>query len=268
MNEKRYLVGEIATITGLTVRTLQHYDNIGLLPVSGRTEGGRRFYTESDLVRLEQIIFYKMLDFTLEEIKETLMDSSSLSELEDILKNQEFLLLRKIEQLHTSYTTIDVCMKMINAGKKPPFHVLLKFIKTLPGDDVFEWGPSMLSQEQQSIMSESFKDPEDVQRFLHKLKAMLIGATALLNSGFSPAHEQAQILAEQWMDMILSISDGNSKALEQFIQIGKASESKQKGEKQLMDDAYSYIQQVCAIYTANHNLPNINQMKCGTQNKT
>lgn len=252
MNDKHYLVGEIASATGLTVRTLQHYDNIGLLPVSGRTEGGRRFYTEADLVRLEQIIFYKLLDFTLDEIKEKLIDTTSLSELKDILKNQEFLLLRKIEQINTSFTTIDACIKIVDAGKQPPFHILLKFIKTLPGDDVFEWGPSMISEEQQSIMSKYFKDLEDVQRFYHKLKAMLIDAIALLNSGFSPTHEQAQVLAKQWMDMLLSISDGNLSSLEQFINIGKASEQKMKGEKQMMDDVYSYIQQACDIYATNH----------------
>ncbi|WP_141430740.1 MerR family DNA-binding transcriptional regulator [Bacillus sp. 03113] len=43
---KTYLVGELAAATGVTVRTLQHYDNIGLLPTSGRTDGGRRYYTK------------------------------------------------------------------------------------------------------------------------------------------------------------------------------------------------------------------------------
>ncbi|MBC8060485.1 MAG: MerR family transcriptional regulator [Clostridiaceae bacterium] len=61
MNKKQYLVGEIAAATGLTVRTLQHYDNIGLLPVSGRTTSGRRYYSQADLVQLEQIIFYKSI---------------------------------------------------------------------------------------------------------------------------------------------------------------------------------------------------------------
>ncbi len=46
MSDKKYTSGEIASATGLTIRTVQHYDNIGLLPSSGRTEGGRRYYTQ------------------------------------------------------------------------------------------------------------------------------------------------------------------------------------------------------------------------------
>ena len=49
MGEKQISTGEVAKISGLTIRTLQHYDNIGVLPASGRTEGGRRFYTENDM---------------------------------------------------------------------------------------------------------------------------------------------------------------------------------------------------------------------------
>ena len=56
MDEKQISTGEVAKISGLTIRTLQHYDNIGVLPASGRTEGGRRFYTESDMIQLEHII--------------------------------------------------------------------------------------------------------------------------------------------------------------------------------------------------------------------
>ena len=62
-DEKTYSVGELAKATGLTVRTLQHYDNIGLLPTSGRTEGGRRYYTKRDVVRLTQITIYKSIGF-------------------------------------------------------------------------------------------------------------------------------------------------------------------------------------------------------------
>ncbi|MDY6985616.1 MAG: MerR family DNA-binding transcriptional regulator [Candidatus Thermoplasmatota archaeon] len=46
MSDKKYTSGEIASATRLMIRTVQHYDNIGLLPSSGRTEGGRHYYTQ------------------------------------------------------------------------------------------------------------------------------------------------------------------------------------------------------------------------------
>jgi len=254
MIDKQYQVGEIAAVTGLTIRTLQHYDNIGLLPASGRTESGKRYYSEADLVRLEQIIFYKLLDFTLDEIKQKLIDSPGRPELKELLKQQEYFLLRKIEKLHTAFVTIDASIKVIDAGRQPPFHVLLKFIKTLPGDDVFEWAPALLSEEQQAAMSGLFQDWEDAQKFYHKLKMLLIDAIALLHSGFSPADEQAQGLAKQWLDLLLSVSDGNLEQLEQFIEIGRVSEQKLLGNRQMMEAAYEFIDQALACHATQHKL--------------
>ena len=74
MGKKQISTGEVAKISGLTIRTLQHYDNIGVLPASGRTEGGRRFYTESDMIKLEHIIFYRGLGFSLDQIKRILVE--------------------------------------------------------------------------------------------------------------------------------------------------------------------------------------------------
>ncbi len=69
MSEPNLTIGKIAKIVGVTIRTLQHYDNMGIVPASGRTEGGRRYYTENDIVKLEQVIFYRNLGLSLEDIK-------------------------------------------------------------------------------------------------------------------------------------------------------------------------------------------------------
>lgn len=61
-------IGEIAEKTGLSLRTLRHYDEIGLLRASGRTEGGFRLYTQRDLEQLLLIRRMKPLGFTLEEM--------------------------------------------------------------------------------------------------------------------------------------------------------------------------------------------------------
>jgi DNA-binding transcriptional MerR regulator len=66
-------VGEVAALAGVTVRTLHHYDRIGLLSPSERTPAGYRRYTPSDLDRLHQVLVYRELGFPLEEIA-TLLD--------------------------------------------------------------------------------------------------------------------------------------------------------------------------------------------------
>jgi len=70
---KRYSkVGDLAKLTGLTVRTLRFYDQIGLLSPSGQTESGHRLYDESDLSRLQQILSLKELGLSLDEVKDVL----------------------------------------------------------------------------------------------------------------------------------------------------------------------------------------------------
>jgi MerR family copper efflux transcriptional regulator len=65
-------IGELAERTGLSHRTIRHYDETGLLPASGRTEGGFRLYTQADLDTLLLIRRMKPLGFSLEEMQELL----------------------------------------------------------------------------------------------------------------------------------------------------------------------------------------------------
>ncbi|SNS89114.1 MerR family transcriptional regulator [Rhodococcoides kyotonense] len=67
-------IGDIAERTGLSIRTLRHYDEVGLVPPSERSAGGFRLYTEVDLARLIVIRRMKPLEFTLDEMRR-LLDS-------------------------------------------------------------------------------------------------------------------------------------------------------------------------------------------------
>src|SRR6266545_6736654 len=76
-------VGELARRTGLTVRTLHHYDEIGLLRPSLHTEAGYRLYTARDVARLQQVLSLRALGFSLEETRACL-DGADFSPLEVI----------------------------------------------------------------------------------------------------------------------------------------------------------------------------------------
>ncbi len=67
-----YRVGEFASLTGVTVRTLHHYDRVGLLKPSARTDAGYRLYGEQDLLRLQQVLTLRQLGFKLSQISELL----------------------------------------------------------------------------------------------------------------------------------------------------------------------------------------------------
>lgn len=219
MVDKRYTSGEIASAAGLTIRAVQHYDNIDLLPSSGRTEGGRRFYTQNDLIRLEQIVFYKSLAFSLDEIKDRLLLKPSTKELLEMFKNQQLLLLERMEQLHTSFATIGIVSSMVEAGKEPPIHLLINFLRVLPGDDIFSKVPQMLTNEQHQSLSLHFQEIEPIQIFFHKWKEILLEATILLHENTSPESASAQDLAKRWWETILSITGGNLELIKEISEL-------------------------------------------------
>ena len=81
-------VGEVAKKIGVTVRTLQYYDKEGLLSPSAESEGGRRLYTDKDLVILHQIISLKSLGFSLDDIKHRLISLETPTDVANALTEQ------------------------------------------------------------------------------------------------------------------------------------------------------------------------------------
>jgi DNA-binding transcriptional MerR regulator len=102
---KAYTVGQLARMAGVSVRTLHHYDQIGLLEPSARTEAGYRLYGEPELLRLQQILFFKELDMPLDEVRQILDDP----EFDQIaaLEHHRQLLHRRTERLTRLLKTID-----------------------------------------------------------------------------------------------------------------------------------------------------------------
>ena len=68
LHERTWRIGEVATATGLTVRALHHYDQIGLVAPSGRTSGGHRLYTSADLTVLYQVTAMRQLGLSLDQV--------------------------------------------------------------------------------------------------------------------------------------------------------------------------------------------------------
>lgn len=103
-------IGDLAKLTGLTVRALRFYDQIGLFSPSGLTESGHRLYNESDLSRLHQIVSLKELGLSLEEIKSVVTGGQispleivdlQINQIQEQIKQQQKLLeqLRHVSKL-------------------------------------------------------------------------------------------------------------------------------------------------------------------------
>jgi DNA-binding transcriptional MerR regulator len=102
---KAYTVSQLADMAGVSVRTLHHYDHVGLLKPTARTAAGYRLYGEQDVLRLQQILFFKELDVPLSEIRD-ILDDPEFDQVE-ALENHRRTLLARAERLTRLLKTID-----------------------------------------------------------------------------------------------------------------------------------------------------------------
>ncbi|WP_328502103.1 MerR family transcriptional regulator [Streptomyces sp. NBC_00457] len=109
-----YSVGQVAGFAGVTVRTLHHYDDIGLLVPSERSHAGHRRYSDADLDRLQQILFYRELGFPLDEVAALLDDPETDPRVH--LRRQHELLTARIEKLRKMAAAVEHAMEARKMG--------------------------------------------------------------------------------------------------------------------------------------------------------
>ena len=98
-----YSSGEFARMAHISVRTVRYYDKLNILKPSYVSDSGARFYTEEDLVRLQQILLLKYLGFSLDDIRMLTVEDTDYHMLRHSLELQLKLVRDKIEQMQNSY---------------------------------------------------------------------------------------------------------------------------------------------------------------------
>ena len=111
-----FTVGELAKLTGITVRTLHHYDEIGLVQPSDRTRAGYRLYGDDDLLRLQQVLVYKELGLPLDEIA-TVLDDPAYSR-SDALRRHRAALVAKRDRIDAMLASLDAAIRHEKGGEK------------------------------------------------------------------------------------------------------------------------------------------------------
>jgi len=107
-------VGAVARLAGVTVRTLHHYDEIGLLSASGRSDAGYRRYADADLERLQRILFYRELGFGLEQIRDVMTHGDA--DVAGHLRRQHAMLLDRIGRLKRMASALEKAMEARTMG--------------------------------------------------------------------------------------------------------------------------------------------------------
>ena len=123
-----YSSGEFAKKAHVTLRTIRWYDRQNLLKPSAHTESGARLYTDTDLVRLQQILLFKYLGFSLDEIKEMMISSVSSDYLLENLQIQKKLVEERIEELKSVDHALDETVNTIEKNHEVDWSHLLDLI--------------------------------------------------------------------------------------------------------------------------------------------
>ena len=132
-----YKVSEFAEKAGTTVRTLHHYDRLGLLRPGGRSGAGYRLYGERELARLQQIATLKFIGLPLKNIKR-LLDRADL-DLAETLRLQRRLLTEKQRQLDAAIQAIAAAERSAAAGREPDWAALRRIIEVMEMQHDTEW---------------------------------------------------------------------------------------------------------------------------------
>jgi MerR family transcriptional regulator, thiopeptide resistance regulator len=192
-----YTVGRVAALSGVTIRTLHHYDEVGLLSPVGRSAAGYRIYEDRDLERLQRILFYRELGFTLDEIS-TIVDDPRTDALGH-LRRQRGLLNERIERLSAMVEAIDYELEARTMDiPLTPEERLEVFGEFRPEDYAEEaeqrWGETAAYKESQRRVASYTK--EDWQALKAEEKEIRARLAAALESGLAPDSEEAMAAAE------------------------------------------------------------------------
>ncbi|MFF1378273.1 MerR family transcriptional regulator [Streptomyces sp. NPDC058308] len=193
-----YSVGQVAGFAGVTVRTLHHYDEIGLLVPGERSHAGHRRYGDTDLDRLQQILFYRELGFPLDAVSALLDDPDT--DPRDHLRRQHGLLTARIRKLQEMAAAVETAMEAkkmgINLTPEEKFEVFGDHDPDQYAEEVERrWGDTEAYRESQRRSASYTKD--DWKRINDELNAVHARVGDLLAQGVDAGSEQAMDAAEE-----------------------------------------------------------------------
>lgn len=205
-------IKEVADLVGISVRTLHHYDAIGLLTPKKINDANYRMYSEADLERLQQILFFKELGFSLEKIK-IILNQEQYDQLET-LELQYSLLLRKKENLEIMIQTMEKTiqykkgeMTMTNEEKFAGFD----FSKNPYEQEARErWGSQTVDEANKTF------NQKGTDEFQEKMNQLFFDLAKIRHE--APTSEEAQAAIGKWYELLNEIHEYS---LEAFRQLGQ-----------------------------------------------
>lgn len=204
--QRLHQVKEVARLTGVSVRALHHYDEIGLLTPSERTGKGYRLYDEDDLLRLQQILIGRELGLSLEQIRR-LLDDPGFDRRRALL-SQRAELQRRAQQTEAMLRAVDAALSLIDVAASTAIgeHMDLKDIfggfdpSKHEAETEARWGDTDAFKESKRRTARYGR--EDWQRLAAEQGAIYADAFAAMTAGKAPSSDEAMAVAERHRESI------------------------------------------------------------------
>jgi len=197
-------VGELAERSGLTVRTLHHYDEIGILSPARRAAAGYRIYGTEEVERLHRIVSLRQLGFSLEEIGECL--SRPEYAFPRVLRLQLERLDRRMEKAARLREKLQRLVDALEASEDVPVE---RFIDSIEAMTMYEkhYTPEQLEklQERREIVGE-----ERIREVEAEWPRLIAEVRAEMERGTDPAHSRVQDLVARWNGLLAEFSGGDA----------------------------------------------------------
>lgn len=213
-------VGEVAKKMGVTVRALQYYDREGIFKPSLMSEGGRRLYSDKDIVKLHQILSLKSLGFTFEEIKNKLISVDTPNEVASVLYEQSKVIQAQIDKLSQSLRDIEILKIEVLKMQSVDFKKYADIIVNLQMKNDNYWLIKYLDDETLNFLREKF-DKESGIEFISKFSALQDKAMQYHNAGITPDSNEGQVLAKDFWHIITEFTDGDMSILSELMKLGE-----------------------------------------------
>jgi DNA-binding transcriptional MerR regulator len=210
----KYSIGEFAKKTGLTVRTLHYYDEIGILKPSQVTEKGRRYYTERDLVVLQKIVTLKFLGYSLEHIGDIL--TSEKWDLKESLTIQKKIMLEQKKQIENVIKALDHAVDVVEHHGQVDPSVFITLINGIQMESEHKKFLKEILDEQK--VEQIYSTSDERQREIEK---EMVGIMTELNElfGMDADNQQVQQLIDHLIDLMTEVTGGDLSFLEEVAEV-------------------------------------------------
>lgn len=212
-------VGEAAKKMGITVRTLQYYDKEGLFSPPAKSAGGRRLYTDKDLVTLHQIVSLKSLGFSLDDIKRRLIPLETPTDVANALTDQADDIREKIEQLTASLAAIEQLKAEVLQMQTVNFKKYADIIVNLQMKNSYYYLIKRFDDDTLDHIRNRF-DKESGIKFMDRFNRLSDEIVQLQKENVPFESEKCQQVIKEYWELIMEFTNGDMSMLQKLMEIG------------------------------------------------